>query len=59
MQNTIEMVNALIAAGKQYDLLLYPRKTHAIAGPVSRTHLFTRILAHFRHELLGASEEGK
>ncbi len=59
MQNTIQMVNALDAAGKQYDLLLYPRKTHAIAGPVSRTHLFTRILAHFRHELLGANEEAR
>jgi len=59
MQNTIQMANALVAAGKQFDLLLYPRKTHAIAGPVSHTHLFTRILAHFRRELLGANEEAK
>ncbi|MGH9571284.1 MAG: S9 family peptidase, partial [Candidatus Angelobacter sp.] len=54
MQNTMQMINAFIAADKQFDLLLYPRKTHGISGQVARTHLFTRIREHFRHELLGA-----
>ncbi|HJX84214.1 MAG TPA: prolyl oligopeptidase family serine peptidase, partial [Candidatus Angelobacter sp.] len=52
MQNTIQMINAFINAGKQFDLMLYPRKTHAIAGPVTRTDLFTRIRRHFLRELL-------
>ena len=37
MQNTIQMINAFINAGKQFDLQLYPRKTHGISGPV-RAH---------------------
>jgi len=53
MQNTMQMISALINAGKQFDLMLYPRKTHAIAGPVTRTHLYTRIREYFRGELLG------
>lgn len=51
MQNTIQMINALINAGKHFDLMLYPRKTHAIAGPVTRTDLFNRIRQHFLHDL--------
>ena len=56
MQNTMQMINGFINAGKQFDLLLYPRKTHGISGAAARTHLFTRIRNHFRRELLG--EEG-
>ena len=53
MQNTMQMLNAFISAGKQFDLQLYPRKTHSISGPGTRVHLFTRIRAHFNRELLG------
>ena len=53
MQNTIQMISSFINAGKQFDLLLYPRKTHGISGPVARTHLFTRIRSHLERELLG------
>jgi dipeptidyl-peptidase-4 len=53
MQNTMQMINAFINAGKQFDLQLYPRKTHGIAGPQARVHLFTRIREHFVRELLG------
>lgn len=52
MQNTIQMVNSLIKAGKQFSLLLYPNKTHSISGPVARTHLYMRIREYFHHELL-------
>jgi dipeptidyl-peptidase-4 len=58
MQNTMQMISAFIEAGKQFDLLLYPRKTHAISGAAARIHLFTRIRDHFRHELLGAQDAG-
>jgi len=53
IQNTMQMINAFINAGKQFDLQLYPRKTHSISGPGTRVHLFTRIRSHFRRELLG------
>ena len=52
MQNTIQMINSLVRAGKQYTLMLYPNKTHSISGPVARTHLFTRIREYFHQELL-------
>jgi len=53
MQNTMQMIYALINAGKQFDLMIYPRKTHSISGPGTRVHLFTRIQSFFQHELLG------
>ena len=55
MQNTMQMINAFIAAGKQFDLQLYPRKTHGISGQAARVHLYTRIREHFRRELLGTT----
>jgi dipeptidyl-peptidase-4 len=55
MQNTMQMINGFINSGKQFDLQLYPRKTHGIAGPGTRVHLFTRIREHFRRELLRES----
>jgi dipeptidyl-peptidase 4 len=40
LQNTIQMSDALIKAGKPFRLMLYPNKTHGIAGPETRSHLF-------------------
>lgn len=54
LQNTIQMTQAFIDAGKQFDLMLYPRKTHSISGAVAKTHLYHLILDHFKRELLGA-----
>lgn len=51
MQNTIQMVNGFIDAGKQFDLMVYPRKTHGIAGKAARTHLFHLIDNHFLETL--------
>ena len=50
-QNTVQMVNALINSGKQFDLMIYPRKTHGIAGKQARTHLFHLIENHFEEYL--------
>ena len=47
MQNTIQFIQQLIVNNKSYDLQLYPRKTHSIAGPEVRPHLFNRILQQF------------
>jgi dipeptidyl-peptidase-4 len=51
MQNTIQMVNNLIDAGKQFQLMVYPRKTHGIGGKAARTHLFHLIDDHFLETL--------
>jgi dipeptidyl-peptidase-4 len=51
MQNTVQMIQAFIDAGQQYELVLYPRKLHSISGAAARTHLYTRILEHLQREL--------
>ena len=51
MENMVQYVQKLIEAEIPYDLQIYPRKTHSIAGPDVRTHLFNRILAHFEEYL--------
>jgi dipeptidyl-peptidase 4 len=48
MENTIQFIQKLIDEQLPYDLQLYPRKTHSIAGADARTHLYTRILAQFQ-----------
>ncbi len=55
-ENTIQYIQKLIESELPYDLQLYPRKTHSIAGSEARTHLYTRILAHFEHYLMPPAE---
>ena len=47
LANTIQFIQKLIDADLPYDYQVYPRKTHSIAGPEARTHLYNRILAQF------------
>jgi len=54
LQNTMQMTNAFITAGKRFQLMLYPRKTHGIAGKGARTDLFHRIQEHFEQNLAPA-----
>ena len=56
MENTIQFIQKLIDAHLPYDLQLYPRKTHSIAGADARTHLYTRILAQFQAYLAQPGE---
>jgi len=56
MQNSVQFIQKLIEAEIPYDLQIYPRKTHAIAGPDVRMHLFNRIVAHFEQYLKPAAE---
>lgn len=42
-QNSIEMVDALIASNKQFDFYIYPDRNHGIYGGNTRLHLFTKI----------------
>jgi dipeptidyl aminopeptidase/acylaminoacyl peptidase len=50
-QNSVQMIDALIKAGKQFQLMIYPNKTHSISGSDARTHLFHMIDDHFVREL--------
>ncbi len=47
IQNSIEFIQGLVSAGKQYDLLLYPGLTHSLDTSSARTQLYERILEHF------------
>jgi len=47
MANTVQFLEPLIEAGIPYDLQLFPRKTHSIAGFESRNELFERIVSQF------------
>ena len=51
LQNTIQMTDALIKAGKQFRLMVYPNKTHGIAGPGTRTQLFHMMEDFWNKEL--------
>lgn len=50
-QNSVQMSEALIRAGKQFRFMAYPNKTHGIAGSVDRVHLFRMIEGFFESEL--------
>jgi dipeptidyl-peptidase-4 len=52
IENSVQFIQQLIEAGIPYDFQIYPRKTHSIAGPDVRTHLFNRILAQFEQYLM-------
>jgi dipeptidyl-peptidase-4 len=42
-QNSVEMVNALVKANKQFDVFFYPNKNHGIYGGNTRLHLYTQM----------------
>jgi len=53
-QNTEAMVNELVKHGKQFDLMVYPNRSHGIfEGEGTRRHLYT-LLTEFLHEHLAA-----
>jgi dipeptidyl-peptidase-4 len=52
IENTIQYIEQLIKARIPYDLNLFPRKTHSIAGPDDRTVLFEKLLDHFESYLM-------
>ena len=50
-QNTMEMVNAMVAANKQFDLFIYPNKNHGIYGGNTRNHLFQMMFDYILENL--------
>ncbi|MGP8253657.1 MAG: alpha/beta fold hydrolase [Terracidiphilus sp.] len=55
IENTVQYVQKLIDAGIPYDLQIFPRKTHSIAGKEARIELFNRILSQFETYLKPAA----
>jgi dipeptidyl-peptidase-4 len=45
-QNSVAMVNRLIAAGVQFETMYYPNRNHGIYGGNTREHLY-RMLTDF------------
>lgn len=42
-QNSIALINVLVAANKQFDFYMYPDKNHGIRGGNSSIHLYTKM----------------
>lgn len=43
VQNTMDMITALVKANKQFEMFLYPNKNHGIYGGNSRLNLYTKM----------------
>jgi len=39
----MELIEALVRADKQFDLMIYPNKNHGIYGGNTRKHVFDKI----------------
>ena len=53
VQNTMAMVDALQAEGKQFDLMIYPGRNHGIYGGNTRRHLYTLLTETVAESLAG------
>jgi len=51
MQNTMEFVNALVKAGRPFELYIQPGQKHGFQGDTVRTYLNTRLLEFFKKNL--------
>jgi len=50
-QNTMEMVDALVKANKEFDLFIYPDKNHGIYGGTTRLHLYEKMTKFIQENL--------
>lgn len=50
-QNSIEWVDALVNANKQFDMAFYPNKNHGIFGGVTRFHLYRKMTDYILENL--------
>ena len=50
-QNSMEMINALVKADKQFDFFVYPNRNHGIYGGNTRNHLYTLLLNYTLNNL--------
>ncbi len=61
-RHTARLINALIAAGKDYDLLLFPDGRHSMRNETDRVYLAERLgryfLEHLGEQVTGESAGG-
>jgi dipeptidyl-peptidase-4 len=50
-QHTFQLAEKMIDAGKDFDLMIYPRKTHGISGHEARVFLFNKMTNFFLENL--------
>ncbi|NVN95115.1 MAG: S9 family peptidase [Bacteroidetes bacterium] len=43
VQNSMDLITALVNANKQFEMQFYPNKNHSIYGGITRFHLYTRM----------------
>ena len=58
-QNTAEMVNALVAANKQFETYFYPNRNHGIYGGNTRLHLYTKMTEFLNEKLKKGGKENQ
>ncbi|MGV6827799.1 MAG: S9 family peptidase [Flavobacteriales bacterium] len=51
LQNSMQMIEGLIQANKQFDWAIYPDKNHGIYGGNTRLHLFTKLTNFVKENL--------
>jgi dipeptidyl-peptidase-4 len=54
VENTLRMGEALVAARRPFDQMLYPKRGHGIEGTPEQADVFRRLLEHFRRHLAPA-----
>ena len=59
MSSALQFVQGLITAGVPYDLQLFPRLTHSLAGEPARNELLHRIFFQFETYLLPATNSAQ
>jgi len=50
-QDTMRLVDALVKAGKEFDLMVYPEGKHGITRDASRVHLFRKMFAFLAEKM--------
>ena len=50
-QNSLEYVRAMIDAGKQFEMFVFPDKDHSIRGGDSRRYLYEKIIQFYNDNL--------
>jgi dipeptidyl-peptidase-4 len=53
-QNSEVLINALVDAGKPFDLMIYPNRTHSISGGMTSLHLFDLMTRYLDEHLMGS-----
>ncbi|MFT4602489.1 MAG: dipeptidyl-peptidase-4 [Arenicella sp.] len=51
VQNSMEMINALVKENKDFEMFIYTNKNHSIYGGYTRLHLFNKLLTFTKANL--------